>query len=296
MIDAHHHIWRQADLPWLLGPERPRIFGPYKPLMRDYPLDEYLDDIAGQGITGSVYVQANWAPNWAVDEAAWVQEQADRTGWPMGIVAYADMTRADCARTLDRLASIPNVRGIRHQFHWHENPLYRFAPHPDLCDDAQVQANMARLAAYGFSFDLQVFAAQMPGAARLAQACPDVTFVLQHAGMLQDRSDAGRALWLEGMTQLAACANVVCKLSGLGTFPRALDRAHVAEQCATALQLFGPDRCLFGSNYPIEKLWTPYAALWAATRDAVPEQHHAAVFQETAARVYRLTTTDKGDA
>ena len=64
IIDAHHHIWRQADLPWLLGPEQPRIFGPYKAIMRDYLIDDFLDDIKGSGIEKSVYVQANWAPNW----------------------------------------------------------------------------------------------------------------------------------------------------------------------------------------------------------------------------------------
>ena len=94
MIDAHHHIWRKKDLPWLLGPERPRIFGPYAPLKRDYAVEEYLQDIDGAGITRSVYVQANWAPNWAADEAAWVRAEHDRTGWPHAIVAFADVTRA----------------------------------------------------------------------------------------------------------------------------------------------------------------------------------------------------------
>src|SRR5690606_23020803 len=88
IIDAHHHIWRQADLPWLLGPSQPRIFGDYEPIKRDYPIEEFLADIAGTGVEKSVYVQANWAPNWAADEAAWVQETADRTGWPHAIVGY----------------------------------------------------------------------------------------------------------------------------------------------------------------------------------------------------------------
>jgi hypothetical protein len=80
MIDAHHHIWRQADLPWLIGPEQPRIFGPYRAIMRDYSIREYQADIAGTGIAKSVYVQANWAPNWAADEVAWVQEIAEEHG------------------------------------------------------------------------------------------------------------------------------------------------------------------------------------------------------------------------
>ncbi len=288
MIDAHHHIWRQADLPWLLGPEQPRIFGPYAAIKRDYMIEEYLSDLQGTGIKGSVYVQANWAPNWALDEAAWVAAEAARVGWPMAIVAYADMTRFDCAEQLEKLADIPGVVGIRHQFHWHENPLYRFAARDDLCDDTLVQDNVARLAKHGFSFDLQVFSGQMAGAVRLAQSCPDVTFILQHVGMLEDQSKAGRKAWLDGLSALAECKNVTCKLSGLGTFIHKNDPDHIKDQVKTALKLFGPQRCLYGSNYPIEKLWTSYSDLWAAYQNAVPKAHQNQVFTKTAARIYRL--------
>lgn len=288
MIDAHHHFWRQADLPWLLGPEQPRIFGTYAGIKRDYPIEEYLADAKASGIKGSVYVQANWAPNWALDEARWVQAEAERTGWPMAIVAFADMTRRDCAQTLEALSNIPNLRGIRHQFHWHENPQFRFANRPDLCQDETVRANMELLAEHNLSFDLQVFSSQMPGAATLARSCPTVTFVLQHAGMLEDKSEAGHARWLEGMKALAACPNVTCKLSGLGTFIHKVDVEHIVGQTSIALELFGAERCMFGSNFPIELLWTTYPKLIAAHYRAVPEDHHKAVFTETAARIYRL--------
>jgi predicted TIM-barrel fold metal-dependent hydrolase len=291
MIDAHHHIWRQTDLPWLLGPERPRIFGPYGAIKRDYPIEEYLADIDGTGIAKSVYVQANWAPNWAADEAAWVSAEAGRTGWPHAIVAFADMTARDVRPALDRLAAFPLVRGIRHQFHWHENPLYRFAPRADLCADPVVRANIARLADYGFSFDLQVFAGQMEGAADLAAATPGVTFVLQHAGMLEDTSKAGRTAWERGMKRLAACPNVVTKLSAFGTFTHRNDPDFIADMVTTAAKLFGADRCMYGSNFPIEKLWTSYADLFAAFRAAakgLPKKAQTQIFNDTAARVYRL--------
>ena len=80
IVDAHHHIWRRADLPWLAGPMQPRIFGPYEAIRRDYPIDEYLADLAGCGVTQSVYVQANWAPERFEDEVAWVQRTADESG------------------------------------------------------------------------------------------------------------------------------------------------------------------------------------------------------------------------
>ena len=294
MIDAHFHIWRQADLPWLNGPSQPRIFGAYDPIKRDYPITEYLSDAASQGITGAVYVQANWPQDKAEDEVAWVSRMADAAGFPIGIVAFADMTAPDIRPALDRLARFPRLCGIRHQFHWHENPAYRFAPGPDLCRDPAVQANAARLGERGLPFDLQVFAPQMAGAAALARACPDTTFILQHAGMLEDTSDAGRAAWRAGMALLAGRPNVMAKLSGFGTFLHRNDPAHVAWLTAETVALFGADRCLWGSNFPIEKLWTDYRSLLDAHRAAADPLGPAAcdaIFRNTAARVYRLPDT-----
>lgn len=291
MIDAHHHIWRQNDLAWLLGPMQPRIFGPYEPIRRDYLIEEYLQDIAGSGITGSVYVQANWPPAAYLDEARWVQSVSDETGWPHAIVVYADLSVPDARPQLDALAGVRLVRGVRMQLHWHENQLYRFAAYPDLATHPDVQANVAALADYGFTFDLQVFAGQMEGAAALAAACPRVTFILQHAGMLEDGSESGLAAWRRGMALLAAQPNVVCKLSGLGTFIHRNDPAHIASVVREALGWFGPERCLFGSNFPIEKLWTDYGSLfdayWTATASLTPEQR-GEVFHGTASRVYRI--------
>jgi predicted TIM-barrel fold metal-dependent hydrolase len=292
VTDAHFHVWRQADLPWLTGPMQPRIFGPYQAIRRDYPIAEYLGDIAGTGVSKAVYVQANWPPDRAVAEADWIAARHAETGWPHAAVAFADMTDPDAARRLDRLAENALVRGIRHQLHWHQVPEYRFAPHDDLCRDATVQRNVARLADYGFVFELQVFAPQMTGAAEMARACPRTTLVLQHAGMLEDRSADGRAAWRAAMAALAAQPNVVAKLSGFGTFLHRRDPDHIAWLTEETVALFGAERCLWGSNYPIEKLWTDYASLLDAHRAAtrhLPPEARAAIFDDTATRVYRLT-------
>ena len=229
IIDAHHHIWRQADLPWLQGPMVARIFGPYEPIRRDYPIAEYLADIKSSNVVGSVYVQTNWAKDKALEEAAWVQSVADTEGWPHAIVGYADLLDDSAPQTLKALAKIPRVRGIRMQLHWHENPLYRFAAAPDVMNGALFRKNFAHVAGNNLSFDLQVFTSQMKDAANLAAAFPGVTFVLQHAGMLEDKSKEGRASWQEGMKRLADQPNIVSKLSGLGTFIQRNDASHIAD-------------------------------------------------------------------
>ena len=206
-------------------------------------------------------------------------------------MAYADLDVDDVRPQLDRLVRYPLVRGVRMQLHWHHNPLYRFASRPDLCADARIRANVARLADYGFSFDLQVFSRQMAGAAALAENCPAVTFVLQHAGMPEDLSPAGREAWRSGMRRLAACPNVACKLSGLGTFIHWNDPAHIAAIVEETVAIFGASRCLFGSNFPIEKLWTSYRDLVAAYRAALTllqDGDRDAILRTNAIRVYRL--------
>jgi predicted TIM-barrel fold metal-dependent hydrolase len=291
IVDGHHHIWRQADLPWLMGPMQPRIFGPYEPIRRDYPIDEYLADIRGSDVVRSVYVQTNWPRERFEDETAWVQKTAEATGWPHAIVAYADFSVPDVRPQLDRLARYSLVRGVRMQLHWHENPLYRFAARADLAADPTIRRNVGHLADYRFSFDLQVFARQMADAADLAEACPRVTFVLQHAGMLEDLSREGRAEWRAGMVRLGVCPNVVSKLSGLGTFIHRNDPAHIAEVMRETVGVFGAERCLFGSNFPIEKLWISYRALADAYRAAVSlfeEREQQAILRDTAMRVYRI--------
>lgn len=291
MIDAHHHIWRQADLPWLNGPEQPRIFGPYKAIMRDYPIDEFRADLDATGIEKSVYVQANWDPARAEQEVAWVQSVADANGWPHAIVGYCDFTVDDVTPQLEALTKYPLMRGIRQQLHWHTNPLYRFAPDAGLPADPRVRRNVAKLADYGWSFDLQVFQAQMIDAAGLAESCPDVTFILQHAGMLTDNSPEERRSWELGMRRLAEQPNVVCKLSAFGTFIHKNDPDLIADMVRTAVDIFGAKRCLFGSNFPIEKLWTSYRELWAAFQQAaegLSATQRQFIFNDTAARVYRV--------
>jgi len=175
--------------------------------------------------------------------------------------------------------------------HHHHNPLYRFTPDAEAVGRECVRRNVAALADYGFVFELQVFAAQRAAALSLVDACPKVTFVLQHALMPEDNSEAGKATWRAPMTALEARPNVVCKLSGLGTFLRANDPVHIAFVVAAAMDIFGPDRCLFGSNFPIEKLWTRYATLFAAYKAALgPDADiRSAVLGGTAARIYAIT-------
>ena len=290
-IDGHHHIWRLSDLAWLSGPRVPRIFGPYEPICRDYPVDEFLADIDGCNVVKSVYVQTNWSPGRSYDEARWVQSVIDERGWPHANVAHADLGDPDCEALIRRLVDLPATRGIRQQLHWHKNPQYRFAPRPDVMNDAAWRRGLALLAKHDLLFELQVFTDQMQDGAALAQAFPDTTFVLEHAGMLEDMSEEGWRRWRAGMTALAEQPNVNVKLSGLGTFVHACRADVMAPIIRETVALFGADRCLYGSNFPIEKLWTDYVTLYRTFRGAIAhldDKQQRAILHDTAARLYRI--------
>jgi predicted TIM-barrel fold metal-dependent hydrolase len=290
-IDSHHHIWRLKDLPWLSGKPVPRIFGPYEPIRRDYLMDEFRADIAGCDVVKSIYVQTNWPSGHSYAEAEWLQSIADATGWPHANVAHTDLADPDAGALIARLAKLPAVRGIRQQIHWHQNPQYRFASHPKTMNDSDRRRGLAHLAKHELLFEIQLFTPQMTDGASLAQAFPEVTFVLEHAGMLEDTSDHGRAAWRRGMKALAAQSNVHVKLSGLGTFAHAYRADTIEPVIRETVDIFGVDRCLYGSNFPIEKLWTDYSTLYRTFRAAIeylPEADQNAILYDTAARLYRI--------
>lgn len=290
IIDSHFHIWRRDDLPWLLGPMVPRIFGPYEPIRRDYPISEFLEDQKDSGIEKAVYVQTNWARERFEDEVAWVQATADETGWPHAIVGYADMTADDVRPQLDRLKHYPLMRGVRMQLHWHETPDYRFAPSADQLVDAKVRANIARLKDYDLTFDLQLFPAQMADGARLVAENPETHFILTHTGMLTDMSPATVEAWESGLRTLAAQPNLNAKLSGLGTFIHRNDPELISLVMNKAVEILGSDRLMFGSNFPIEKLWTDHKTMtdsYRAAAASLPAADQANIFRNTAEYAYR---------
>lgn len=288
IVDAHHHIWRQVDLPWLSGPPVPRIFGPYEPIRRDYPAAEYVAEATAAGIGASVYIQTNWPLDRCEDEIRWLRDVHAETGWPTAVIGCADLFTPGAGEVMRRQAAIsPLVRGVRLQLHWHENEQFRFASAPDRMNDPVFRRNIAALADLDWLFELQVFAPQMGDAAAFVADFPDTTFVLVHAGMPVGPLDG----WASGLKRLAELPNVVCKLTGQGTFVHRIDQPLIDLVAATALELFGPRRCMWGSNFPIEKLWTDLdtlVAAWERALDPYPAETREEVFAGTARRVYRI--------
>jgi predicted TIM-barrel fold metal-dependent hydrolase len=297
IVDAHIHIWRQADLPWLRGPMVERIFGPYEPLRRDYPIDEYIEDARAAGIAAAVYVQPNWPLERSVEEVEWIDSVARAHGWPQAIVGSADMFSPGAREVFERQREAsPLMRGARLQLHWHEQESFRYASTPDRMKDPAFRRSLAVLAELGWLFELQVFPGQAADAAALAAEFPEITFVLVHTLMLESAGREHVARWREGLERLAAQPNVVAKLSGHGTFVHRVDEALISLVANTAIELFGSRRCMFGSNFPIESLWTTLPELvqaWREVLGALDAPVRADVLSATARRVYAIRSHDR---
>jgi predicted TIM-barrel fold metal-dependent hydrolase len=269
----------------------PRIFGPYEPIRRDYPIREYLMDARPHGVAKSIYVQTNWGPGRGREEVEWVEEVNSGNGWPHAIVAHVDILSDGFGDQLAWLSDRPLVRGVRMQLFHHPNPAYCVVDNPEVLNDPRLRINLHRVADAGLSFDLQVFPHQMEAAARLVEDVPELRFVLVHAGMLEDSSKKGWSAWRSGMRLLAGFPNLSVKISGLNTFVRHPGSPLAAAITAETVAEFGPDRCMFGSNFPVEKLWTTFGdTVEGVLRglQALDPPERAKVMASNAEAIYKL--------
>lgn len=289
IVDAHHHLWdlRALRYPWLTQPASDRgVTGDIEPLRRNYLLDDYLGDAAGCDVVRSVHVQAACDPADTVAETRWLQAIADTHGYPHGIVAYVGLHLPDAAEVIHAHRQHQNIRGVRQLVNWHDDPALRQTDRPDYLTDPAWRRGFSLLARHGLSFDLQTYSSQMADAAALAAEFPEIQLILNHTGMPVDQTEAGLAVWLEGMHRLAEQPNVAVKISGLGMF------TDTPEPLITqTIDVFGPDRCMFASNFPVDRLYSSYATLVEtfthAIRDYRPSEQQA-MLHDNAVRLYRL--------
>jgi len=262
--DPHAHYY-----PWLCD-ERPIVFryGDYSKLRRRYLVDDYRADTAGWRVSHAVYIEAEWDPRDPLGEMEFVARIRKGTGLPTVAIAQAWLDRDDCAEVLAAHARLPFVRGVRHK------------PGPGMMDDGRWREGYARLAPLGLHFELQAPFPQLGEAARLARDFPGTTIVLNHAGLPSAHAIRG---WRAAMAGLAACANVAVKISGMG----APDR----ELVLGALELFGVERAMFASNYPVDSLRASFTTIYSGFEEitrGMPEAQCRALFHDNAVRIYRM--------
>lgn len=293
-VDCHHHLW---DLdanyyPWLSDLPVTPTWGDHTNLKRNYRLADFMADATGLPLVKSVHVQAEHDPRDPVRETRWLQEVADgagSAGFPHGIVAFADLGSPELEAVLESHARYPNLRGIRQILNQRKDPWRPIANDP--LDDPAWCRNIAVLRRFGLSFDLQIYYQQMGKAAALARRHPEVTIILNHAGMPARRDTAGLEGWRSGIRTLAACPNVMAKLSGFGMVEPDWTAQSIRPFVLHVIDAFGIDRCMVASNFPVDRLWRGYRPLWQAYDEATADlgaDDRRQLFHDNAIRIYRL--------
>ena len=284
-LDRHYYAWLQ-DTPLPNNPAGDMSSIAYK----SYGLSDYLADAKGWNVVQTVHVECGLPPKDQLSETDWLQEIADTRGVVAGIVAGANLDDPDVEAMLAAHAARPAVRGVRQIVNWHEDPAKTYGPSDKLLD-ARWRTGFALLAKYGLSFDLQLYASQMAVAAELADAHPDIPLIVNHAGMPTDRDEAGLEAWREGLAVLAQRPNVSCKISGLAMVDRSWSTASLKPFVLRVIETFGVERCLFASNFPVERVHGSFGAFYAAY-DAITagfsDEEREALFAGNARRIYRL--------
>ena len=293
IVDAHHHFWDLAavEYPWLMARGVRRFFGDPTSIQRNYVAVDLRHDAAPVELLQSVHVQVGCAPGSELAETRWLDQQARHTGLPSAIVAAVDLTLDDVDIQLAaQVAASARVRGVR-QIVGREpaddvrTGAGRVLVHPNFT------RGLRRLAAHDLSFDLQLSVPQLPQVTRLLADTPDLAVALCHGGSPWDQSVAGLRQWRAGLRQLAALPRVFCKLSGLSMFMPAWQESQYIAIAAAILDIFGPERVMFGSNYPVDGLHRSYGEIFAASQAAVRPYGEAAldaVFAANARSFYRL--------
>jgi L-fuconolactonase len=276
LVDSHVHFWdpRERRHAWLDGqPDLRRRFGP-----EDYGSGRH--DVAAL-----IFVQADCRDDEALDEARWVAELAARDPRVRGIVAYAPVhLGARAAATVAAVAAQPGIVGVRR--------LLQDEP-PSVLDDPALVAGVRMLAEHGLAFDLCVRHQQLRAVSALVDACPDVTFVLDHLGKPPVASGTLDP-WREDVARLAAAGRVVCKLSGLTTeAPPGWRPADLQPYLKVALDVFGPHRCMLGSDWPVCTVDTTVEAWFELVLEALADlsaPEREAVLHRTAQSTYGVGT------
>ena len=256
IVDSHVHLWdpTRFRMPWLDNNER---------IGRPFLQADYREHTAGLDVEGIVYLQVEVSPAYALLEAKWVADLPAEPLPVLGIVPWAPLEDGDCARSfLDAMTAIdPRIKSIRR--------LIQDEPDDDFCVRPGFIRGVQILPEYDLSFDICVYHRHLKNTITLVRACPNVNFVLDHIG----KPDIKAGLldpWRDEIRELASFPNVMCKLSGVVT---EADKdqwttADVAPYIEHIVEQFGEDRVMFGGDWPVVLMASPYRR-WAATLDEV---------------------------
>ncbi|MDJ0909078.1 MAG: amidohydrolase family protein [Woeseiaceae bacterium] len=292
IVDAHHHLWDldACHYPWLMAHGVKRFFGDPAPIQKNYLVDDLRADAAGYSLEASVHIQVGVAPGDELKETEWLQSVGDDSGLPSAIVAFCELDDPAAPRHLEAQLKFSRVRGVR-QIVGRSDAEDEQTGSGRIVGSTVWHENLASLAELGLSFDLQLTPPQVLNVVEALKAAPDTRIAVCHCGSPWDQTETGLAMWREGMALLASMPNVYCKISGLGMFDHDWTVDSIRPIVEACIELFGPERAMFGSNFPVDKLHASYADIFTAFEAIVAgmsDADQAMLFGGTAKSFYRI--------
>lgn len=274
IIDAHHHLWNYTpdEFSW--------ISNGMELLRRDYLLDDLKPLMHENGVEGLIAVQARQS----IEETDWLLELAARNNCLRGIVGWVPLTDPEVGSTLERLAATEKMCGVRH--------ILQDEPDDDYMLREDFNAGISQLTRYALSYDILIFERHLPQTLKLVDRHPDQVFIVDHLAKPRIR-DRIVSPWRELITELAARPNVCCKISGMATEADWLNwrEEDLKPYFDAVLEAFGPDRLMFGSDWPVLLPASDYSRWVTTFRRAIAhlsEDEQSWVCRQTAAEAYRL--------
>ena len=241
---------------------------------------------------GSVHVEAEWNPHDPVGETRWLTDITRTCEHPIVFVVQACLDQDNIEKVLSEHSAFPQVRGVRQKPTATEQNALRPRGLPGSMDDPNWRDGYAKLEPLGYSFDLQIPYWHLDQAADLAADFPETTLVINHTGLPSDRSDLGFSAWSNAIEQVALKPNVMIKISGLGQTNHPWTVESNRNIVLRALDIFGVERCMFASNFPVDRLCGDLDAIMLGFREIVntlPETTIDGLFHRNAARIYRFS-------
>jgi len=293
-LDAHHHFWDIDSNyhPWLCDElQIPFRYGNYDALRKNYLPVVYAEDTADIEVVGSVHVEAEWNTDDPVGETRWLADITQACNHPVVFVVQARLDQEDIEDVLSGHSVYPQTRGIRQKPLATEQTASKQRGLPGSMDDPKWRDGYAYLDRFGYSFDLQIPYWNLDQAAELAADFPETTLVINHTGLPSNRNDVGISAWSEAIEKIARQPNVMIKISGLGRINQPWTIESNRGIVLRTLDIFGTDRCMFASNFPVDRLCGDFGTIIQGFREIVktlPENKISALFHGNAARIYRF--------
>ncbi len=254
-IDAHHHLWRYLPP----GPGWMAADG-MESLRRDFLIDDLRVVIAEAGVTGTIVVEAERT----IEETAWLSRIAASGDLICGVVGWAPLTSPVVISELERIASLPKMKAIRHPLH--DEPDDQFVLRDDF------NRGIAALKRFDLRYDILIFEKHLPQTIQFVDRHPDQIFILDHVAKPRIR-DRVLFPWRENIRELARRANVYCKISGMVTEAdwHTWSEEGLSPYIETVLEAFTPKRIMFGSDWPVVNLASSYRRWIDTVRTAIAQ-------------------------